>query len=147
MNCQQTSRAHAYHDGELSPADAREFEAHLQECDACRERLEELRDLSRAITTAQLTPMPLAVSQRLENAWSTARDRGVMRIAGWMTAAAAAVLIGALSLWPRDGTDTVSPWQSAAVMPPVESTDEAAIELVATQWIANDLSLAEAVNR
>ena len=47
----------------------------------------------------------------------------------------------------RDGADTVSPWQSAAVMPPVESTDEAAIELVATQWIANDLSLAEAVNR
>ena len=47
---------------------------------------------------------------------------------------------GALMLWPREANEASSPWQTAAVMPPVESRDEAAPEIVAAQWIANDLT-------
>jgi len=64
-----------------------------------------------------------------------------------LLAAAAAVLFGALLVWPREAVETSSPWQTAAVMPPIESRDDVATEVLATQWIANDLSLAEAVNR
>ncbi len=43
MNCFDELRYSIYADGELSPAEAREVEAHLADCPACRTLVEALR--------------------------------------------------------------------------------------------------------
>src|SRR5947208_7899134 len=94
--CDRTSEVHAYHDGELSPAESAAFEAHLAECGGCREMLEEIRRVSRQIGTAPLPLMPAGFPARLRDAFvlaREARERGLRKLTGWMTAAAAAVLV------------------------------------------------------
>jgi anti-sigma factor RsiW len=150
MTCDKSAHVHAYYDNELSPAQRGDFESHLQECADCRGLLAELRQVSSLLTAA---PMGADLSQmamaRLRNTWQSARDRGVMRMAGWLTAAAAAVLIGALLVWPGGRGDEglrasagAGGWP-AAVMPPAEAHDGdiASADLVGVaQWMANDLS-------
>jgi hypothetical protein len=70
----------------------------------------------------------------------------VIRIAGWLTGAAAAVLVA--TLWTRSAArdEVVSRpavWEIVAVTPPPESADDASIDLALTaQWMAEGLSLA-----
>src|SRR5437016_3397453 len=125
MSCDNIARVHAFYDDEMSLSQRGEFEAHLQTCGDCRQLLAELRRTSALIASAPLAEMPPAVMARLTNTWHSVREqaseRGVMRIAGWLTAAAAAVLIGALLVWPHprdEGLRAAAPWQAAAVMPP-----------------------------
>ena len=149
MSCEFETQIHAYHDGEL-PANQRALlEAHLKECDECTELLADLRRMSRLVAAAPMADMPGAVVGRIEAAWKSARgDRGVLRIAEWLTGAAAAVLLGALLLWPSqvgEATAHAGTWQATAVMPPAEVRgDDAVPDVVgAAQWMANDLSVAE----
>ena len=150
MSCDNITRVHAFYDDEMSLSQRGEFEAHLQTCGDCRQFLAELRRTSALIAAAPLAEMPPAVLARLTSTWDSVRDRGVMRIAGWLTAAAAAILVGALLVWPHprdEGLRAAAPWQAAAVMPPAEArdADAAPAELVvAAQWMANDLSLDQA---
>ena len=149
MSCERIEQVHAYYDGEMALSQRRELEAHLNECGECRELLAQLRRVSELIASAPLTQLPPAAMTRFEQTWfAAAQERGVMRIASWLTAAAAAVLIGALLVWPagqrRDDSlrASTTAWP-AAVMPPAESHegDVASAELVgAAQWIVNDLS-------
>lgn len=69
-----------------------------------------------------------------------------MRITSWLTATAAAVLIGALSLWPAPQTKSTAlrpaMWETIAIAPPAETQAESNSELVqVAQWMADDLSL------
>jgi anti-sigma factor RsiW len=143
MNCNQTAHIHAYHDGELSPARRDAVERHLAECGECRERLADLRGISQLVAAAPLAAMPGDAMPRLQKAWWAAQDRGVLRIAGWMTAAAAAVLFVAV-LWSpaQHGDNGSSNWQLAALTPPTPVVDDEPQDeiVIAADWIANDLS-------
>ena len=153
MEC-RNELIHAYHDGELSPpAQVAVIEAHLRDCAACAALLAELRQVSQLVAAAPLADMPPAAMKRMQQAWWAAQDRGVLRVASWLTAAAAAVILAAVmfsSPGERGETaTTVNAPQFVAWMEqsssfqqePDEPQDEL---LIATQYIANDLALAEA---
>ncbi len=152
MNCDRSAQVHAYHDDALAPSARGELEAHLDACPGCRALLADLRSLSNLISAAPLAAMSPETMTRLSNSGRTARDRGVLRITSWLTAAAAAILIGALLLIPDRNaapnpivaTSTTSTgeaaWETIAVMPPMEIDENVPELIVLAQWMANDLS-------
>jgi anti-sigma factor RsiW len=147
MNCDRAAQVHAYHDDGLAMSDRAALEAHLDECADCRSLLADLRGISNLIASAPLSAMSPEAMARLSKTWHAARDRGLLRITSWLTAAAAAVLIGTLLMF-HDRTPPTSTiiavsepaWETAAVMPPLNA-DENVPEIVAlATWMANDLS-------
>ena len=144
MACTQTTHVHAYHDGELSPADSAALAVHLRDCAECAQTLAGLQRLSACVSGAWRAPVPPETLRRLQNGWRTKQERGLLRFAGGLTAAAAAVLIGALLVWPMyrgDGVARPAVWQSVAVMPPVAGHDETNFDSVAmAQWMADELA-------
>jgi anti-sigma factor RsiW len=144
MHCSQAANVHAYHDGELAAVQVASIESHLNDCADCRELLADLRQMSQLVATAPLVDMPPFAMKRMQQAWWAAQDRGVLRIASWLTAAAAAVIFAAVMFSPSDRGDTNTNWQVAALTPPTEFVDEPQQNEVidAAQWIANDLALA-----
>jgi anti-sigma factor RsiW len=155
MSGDQIQLAHRYHDGELSSADRAAFESHLASCGECRELLGELASLSQTLRTASLPAAGPSLQERIFDAWEAAqalRERGVRRMAGWLTAAAAAVLLLGLVGWPSESrgpsvvelTPTASAaetWEVAAVMPPDQRAEESGSPDLAqvAQWMATDL--------
>jgi anti-sigma factor RsiW len=146
MSCDQTSQVQAYYDGELSPDHRQTVAEHFPTCAECARLLADLEELSKAIVSAPRASMSADARRRLEQAWWAARDRGVLHLAEWLTAAAAAVLVGALMFWSDGERATPAPqqamaWQTDALMPPAESRDEVASNVVdLAEWMANDLS-------
>jgi anti-sigma factor RsiW len=148
MTCDRTEQVHAYHDGQLAPAARAEFESHVAGCAACAQQLRELRSISRMISTAAVPDISFATSEHYYDAWHLSRQRGLLRISSWLTAAAAAVLVGSLVLWPKpaDTRGTVvaqdtGAWEAAALMPPPERvTDRPDQFIELAQWMAEDLS-------
>src|SRR5687768_12217893 len=144
MEC-QNELIHAYHDGEL-PADRRAaVEAHVNACDPCGALLADLRRMSQLVAAAPMADLPPHAMKRMQQAWWAAQDRGVRRIAGWLTAAAAAVIFAAVILSPSQRPESSPSFQLATLMPPAESPeqDEPQNEVIdAAQWIANDIALA-----
>ena|SRR5438105_2533093 len=159
MPCDRENLVNAYYDGALSAADRAAFEAHLQGCDECRQSLAAMARVSRMLNAAPLSQMPGDLSGRIVNAFPAARDkqnreRDVRRLAGWLTATAAAVLLVAIFRLPgasRPSTDQVAEnppaardWELAAVMPPPERTadDAGSAEFVQlAQWMSRDLAV------
>ena len=147
MTCDRAAQVHAYHDDALAASERAALESHLESCADCRSLLSDLRSLSNLIASAPLTAMSPEAMSRLNNTW---RDRGLLRITSWLTAAAAAVLIGTLLMF-HDRTSTTNTtiattssesaaWDTVAVMPPINE-DENVPEIVAlATWMANDLS-------
>jgi anti-sigma factor RsiW len=152
MTCDRASQVHAYHDDALAPSERAALETHLGECAPCRELLADLRGLSNLFAAAPLMAMSPDVMARLNKGLRAARDRGVLRLTGWMTAVAASVLVGALLLFPESPTPNntfiaagePTAWETVAVVPPAE-VDETVPEVVTlATWMANDLSYAGA---
>ena len=149
MTCDRSAQIHAFHDDAMAPAERVALEAHLDDCADCRALLADFRGLSGLIAAAPLAAMSPEAMDRLARSWHAARDRGLLRITSWLTAAAAAILIGALLFLPeRNGntnpivaTTAAEPvWETVAVMPPLEA-DENLPEIVAlATWMANDLA-------
>jgi hypothetical protein len=109
--------------------------------------LADLRGLSRLMSAAPFTEMSGDAMQRLRAARYVLPDAGVLKIAGWLSAAAAAVLITALLFFPRQQDNPAmaqsDPVLDAAVTPPVEtaSAEGSRSDLVTlAQWMADDLS-------
>ena len=147
MTCPQESEVHAYHDGALPPARQVAVEAHLAECGACGALLGELRDISRRVAAAPLPEVSAVPFDRYYDVWDRNRDRGVLRISGWLTAAAAAVLVASLVLFPaahtpvETATAAKGSWEPVALMAPVLETPDQDDQLVeVAQWMANDLA-------
>ena len=152
MSCNRIEQVHAYYDGELSLSQRGEFERHLNECAECRDLLADLRRVSDLLASAPLAELPPAAMTRFGQTWFAAQqDRGVMRIASWLTSAAAAILIAALLIWPSNGrqeptvvASTASLELAAAITPPADVADvhdnESGDLVVAAQWMANDLT-------
>ena len=162
MECHETPQIEAYHDGESTPIERVRFETHLRECEECRRTLEQLQRLSLFVADSPMAVMPPEAMGRLTGAWDLVRarsmgermaqeraanERGVLRIAGWLTAAAAALLMGGLVMLAPSTQPTVvveggpgTAWDTAPVMPP-DAVQEGTPELVqVAQWIADDLA-------
>jgi hypothetical protein len=89
-----------------------------------------------------------ALGERMAQERQT-RERGVLRVAGWLTAAAAALLMGGLVMLPRsqsdrtplvDGAPVPVSWETAPVMPPSDEHEGLPETIQVAQWIADDLS-------
>src|SRR6186997_1176895 len=98
MTCEQTAQIHRYHDGDLSPAEQAFVQEHLTTCGECRELLGDLQDISRMFATVDLPEVTNRAINRMQGAWwkaatAKAEDRSIRKLASWMTAAAAAVLV------------------------------------------------------
>src|SRR3982751_1525940 len=123
MTCEKITEVHAYHDGELDAGSRIALEAHLAVCDECRALLSELAGLSAFLSNAPLPVMPERAVSRFQGSWYEARDRGMVRVASWMTAAAAMLLVGALLARPQAPAQTpvkVATWETYAIAPPAE---------------------------
>ena len=152
MACDRLEQLHAYHDGQLAPGQRLLFEIHVEQCPECAALLREMRSLSKMIADAPLPQAGETSNARYYRAWNVARAQrhgGVLRIAGWLTGAAAAVLIGSLLLWPRSAGESqivrneASPsWETVALMPPSpERSHDRPDELIEiAQWMADELS-------
>jgi len=154
MSCDREQLLQAYHDGELDVPARASVETHVAQCDSCRRSLTELRSISGLMSNFSFPLLPAGAVMRFHAAWDDAqsyRDRAVLRIASWLTALAAAILVGGLiSLnWPVNGHSApgrVGQWETAAVLPPVDVSAEsgATTELVrVAQWQADDLAVGE----
>jgi len=143
--CEQTTQVHRYHDGCLTAQSRAEVEAHLAECVECAELLQDLRRLSQLIADAPRAGLPGEALVRLRGARQLARDRGVLRIATWLTAAAASVMLATLLIRPAEQTDlrsssaSAAVWQTRAVMPPEEADSGSSDLVVVAQWMADEL--------
>jgi anti-sigma factor RsiW len=149
MNCNKAAQIHAYLDDEMNSLQRRELESHLRQCAECQQLLHDIRGLS-ALIVGSSRPFTMRDSafSHYYGAWQSVRDRGVMRIAGWLTAVAAVLLVGALLLGPVRTSPSVAVkpkpgiWEVMVVAPPVETHGEANSDLVqVAQWMADDLSV------
>ncbi len=100
MNCPWNEKLDALHDGELArdSESRRGMESHVAACPECAAELERLRRVGRFLTA---TPMPAMSSDafaRLRGRLGAERlvlvnGRRTVRLASWLTAAAAAVML------------------------------------------------------
>src|SRR4051812_23588800 len=147
MSCQQSEKVQAWYDGELPPGHGGTIAEHVSQCAECAEMVAELTRVSELLRSAPRASMSADALKRLEQSWWAARDRGVLRFAEWLTAAAAAVLIGALLMFGSNDDRgmtgiTHNDALEVAVMPPSSAREDSAGETVAlAEWMANDLSV------
>lgn len=144
MTCDQNTQIHAYYDGALDAAGKQRVEAHLSECAECRQVLEELRGLSHLLAVIPLPEMPASAINRMYGSWwnsKQAQERGIRRLAGWMSAAAAVVMvIVPLMGQPSPQAEAVT-WEARGLMAPSVPRDDPNADLIqVAQWMANDLS-------
>ncbi|GMU22785.1 MAG: hypothetical protein AMXMBFR13_28690 [Phycisphaerae bacterium] len=146
MNCGRADELERYYDGELSSVAHAEMEAHVAQCSVCREHLASLASMSALLRAAALTEAAPAVLERLQHRFGAVNERSVRRMAGWMTGAAAALLLAALAGLPdspprRMAEAPPAVWQTVAAMPPEVELDDPNTDLVLmAQWMADELS-------
>jgi anti-sigma factor RsiW len=138
MNCDRTRLMQAYHDGELSAAQADALQAHLVDCAACRAELASLQHLSRLLAAAPLVEPSQMAMQRWLQAARGAQERAIRRLAGWLTAAAAAIVLVATVTRPVSPPPTLP--TAGVDLLALDGSGEALPEtLVAARWMALDL--------
>lgn len=122
QNCTFAPVVGAYHDDELTPEQRQRFESHLANCPACEAELRALRQMSLRLRESIPGEMPPDVMARLHNGLDrhNKRDeRSLLKIAGSLTAAAAAVLLASLAglryLTPADPQPSAQ-WEQVAIM-------------------------------
>ena len=98
MICDWNNKLSAFHDGEL-PAEARaQVEAHVAACPECAAEIGRLRRIARFLRAAPIPAMSAGALPRLHNRLGAERimlanGRRTARLAGWLTTAAAAVIL------------------------------------------------------
>lgn len=145
--CEHTTQVHRYYDGCLAAQAREEVERHLAACGECAALLADLRWLSQVILTAPLAQLPAEALTRLREARQVTRDRSVLRIATWLTAAAASIMLATLLIKPTEQTDlrgttaSSAVWQTRAVMSPDDIGDSGSSGelIVVAQWMADEL--------
>src|SRR3954464_7322427 len=99
VDCEFRVRLDAYHDGELSPAERSDLQAHLQGCPSCAAELAAIRTISGAFAGA--TPQEPSHEQLLQLAASVRAEpydaRMLLRLFRATAIAAAVVLACALA--------------------------------------------------
>jgi anti-sigma factor RsiW len=97
-DCKYQQLLGAYHDAELDAQTQADVHQHVQTCDLCRDQLGQIRRLSGLIRTADGNRPDDAIRpdelRRIHNAVrQVEHDRPLLRIAGFMSAVAASLLI------------------------------------------------------
>jgi anti-sigma factor RsiW len=137
VDCGNPVRLDAYHDGELSPAERSDVEAHLRDCPSCAAELAAIRGVSGAF--ADTAPPEPSHEQLLQLAGSVRAEPSEARVLLRLfrgTAVAAAVLLacalaGAVYLSQR----TKAAAHEAMVLDHVATWSQPGL----AQWIADDL--------
>jgi anti-sigma factor RsiW len=93
QDCQFKSRLSAYHDAELSAAETEAVNEHLPTCETCSSELGTIREVSAALSTYEPETISQIELARLHRAIDRVDDRGLIRLAGMLSAVAASVLI------------------------------------------------------
>jgi anti-sigma factor RsiW len=144
--CQQANRLSAYHDGELSPEAAAEWEAHLRQCGRCAAELERLRRLSRAMGALVPPSMPSASVARLHRVIDRLPSVGLRRMAGALAAVAATILLictVGLSLRTSSAAPArsaaIEDWETAAVAQPSDVLTSVDSRDLLARWMVRDL--------
>jgi anti-sigma factor RsiW len=155
VDCENQVRLDAYHDGELSPAERSDVEAHLRGCPSCAAALAAIRGMSGAF--ADTTPREPSDEQLLQLARSVRAEpsdaRMLLRLFRGAAVAAAVLLAGALAgaayLSQRTKAaaheamvlDHVAMWSQPAAFAtdPVSEVHRSAQQVRLAQWIADDL--------
>jgi predicted anti-sigma-YlaC factor YlaD len=141
------------HDGEASAAELAELQSHLVSCAACRDHAAALREISARIRGAELPAADAGLLARVREGAAAQvaqqqMDRRVRRLAGWLTAAAAAVMV-VTSVWRptvRGGGVTPGDAPAVATLSDIDtvmtrgSDEPPPATLVAARWMATDLS-------
>ncbi|MFB3891268.1 MAG: anti-sigma factor [Phycisphaerae bacterium] len=144
--CEQVSRADAYHDGELSADSRAAFERHLARCEQCQAELAGLRKLTQFISSSPRPGMPPGAMARLHKAVDRQGGPGIVRFAEELAAAAAAVLVACVIALASRPASTASAaasasWETAAVaQQPAETTTAPGSDDQVANWIVQDLS-------
>ncbi|GMV97807.1 MAG: hypothetical protein AMXMBFR83_21620 [Phycisphaerae bacterium] len=126
----------------MAAAQRAAVESHVGECAECRSLLSDLARLSALVAAAPRADLPEPVLARLRESWRSSRERGVIRVAGWLTAAAAAVLIAAVISGPSHRPEATAPPSftgTLATLPPAETTEDDELMVMAL-WMADELS-------
>ncbi len=92
MSCPHEREVELWHDGELSSQQREWFAPHLSGCETCQRELRELESLSRFLRPAPRRSMPAEALARVHSTIQQLGERSVLRIAEWLTAAAAIIL-------------------------------------------------------
>ncbi len=67
---------HDYADGSCSPAECRSIEQHLASCASCRQLVDDLKELARAVSALPLLDPPVRVWSRIERGIKLEREHG-----------------------------------------------------------------------
>jgi anti-sigma factor RsiW len=155
VDCENRVRLDAYHDGELSPAERSDVEAHLRDCPSCADELAAIGRMSGAF--ADTAPREPSHEQLLQLARSVRAEPSDARMLLRLfrgTAVAAAVLLacalaGAVYLSQRTKAaaheamvlDHVTSWSRSAAFAtdPVSDGRRSEEQVLLAQWIADDL--------
>ncbi len=142
--CEHSGRLNAYHDGELPLEERRALEEHIGRCPSCAREFEQLRSLSRLFAAVEMPEMSSDALGRLHRNVGSIRERLVVRMAGVLTAAAAAVLlICGVWLWRSWAAQELYEdpvWEVAAVTLQLDVSPSGNGEMPLAQWIVDDLS-------
>jgi len=106
-----------------------------------------LRRVSRLIDEAPLGPLPVGLIENVIARRRAESTRSVLRITGWMTTAAAMVMVftlvrGTTGVRSTDSAPvSTTTWETAALVPPIESRAEPNSEIaLLTLWMTDGLT-------
>jgi len=144
MTCDKVQLVEAFYDAEMPSADRDTFAAHLARCPICMAELDALQRLSRELAAVSIPSVSDEALARFHGTVNVAEERGVLRLAEWLTAAAAAVLaIGLTGLFKHDTTHASAPdtWEQAAIAYPADHDPTVQSDMLQfTEWMRTDLS-------
>lgn len=144
MTCDQVHLVEAFYDGEMPSAERGVFASHLAGCAVCMAELDALQRLSRELAAVSMPSVSDEALARFHGAANVAEERGVLRLAEWLTVAAAAVLvIGLTGLFKHDTTHASAPdtWEQAAIAYPTDHDPTVQADVLQlTEWMRTDLS-------
>jgi anti-sigma factor RsiW len=142
VNCGNQVRLDAYHDGELSPAERSDVEAHLHDCPSCAAELAAIRGLSGAFAGA--TPRQPSHEQLLQLAHSVRAEpseaRMLLRLFRVTAVAASVLLACALAAAAYLSHRNRAAAHEAMVLDHAATGSQSlALATDRAQWIADDL--------
>ena len=141
-NCNYSPRIGPYRDGELSPSDTRELEAHLAGCSECQGTLRVLTGISALVAPLRETSIPFSLLSRLRGIPTREPWADLLPTARLLLGLSMLLLIvsvGVSTLNEQPGSFSPQGWEEMA---PRDSDDEIADEPEAeiTRWVVAGLT-------
>lgn len=145
MSCEQHNLIQAYYDGQVAQDEALIAQLHLSRCAECRELYGSLKQVSAVVRDTPMRRPSEMTMARLNGSIALRQDRTVRRFTGWLTSAAAALVVGVMLLSPSGQTQPAAYGQASddAVVNLAmfhRSTSDEPEVMLAARWITVDLS-------